>query len=66
MTNTLHHIFIDDDLYEILVRGSTITTITKFCGDSQLRRVLDYDDLPPYIQSQILNSLTSTSNAKDT
>lgn len=58
ITRTLHirHYY---DFYEVIVRDSTIVSITKFAGESQHPRELSYESLPDNVKSQITEQLNS-------
>ncbi len=47
------------DRYEVLVDGNLIKSITKYCGESEFRRELDFDDLPEDIKDELINQLYS-------
>ena len=55
--NSTHHIFHQSDLYEILVSGTLVTRIYKFCGESQLRRVVTFEALPKEVVEELLDQL---------
>jgi hypothetical protein len=45
------------DRYEVLVDGLLIKSIIKYCGESEFRRELNFDELPEDIKDKIIYQL---------
>lgn len=54
--NTLTHIFLGDDCYEVSLHGHIITRITLYTNGGQ-RQELSYDDLPEKVQEKVLDKV---------
>lgn len=50
------------DRYEILLDGALIMRIVKYCGESEYRREIDFDDLSEEIQERIIDSINYHAN----
>lgn len=47
----------NEDSYEIVIKENRITRVTKFCGDSQFIRELQFDDLNEEVKRLLVEEL---------
>lgn len=59
MTTTLH-ITHSDDFFEVSVRGNLIVRITKYCGGTNLRKDLQFEELSEAVREKIVSKLQET------
>ena len=57
MSPSLHSVYIDSDMYEVLFKDNTITRVIKYTGDSQLRREVEFLDLPTRVRDKIVEEI---------
>lgn len=57
MTTYLISVFHNTDLYELRLRGTCITAITRYTRDTRLAEPLMWDDLEDEVKEKILNEV---------
>lgn len=53
----LINIHFDADLYQFVIKDNRITRVTKFCGDSQYMREMEFDDVGDDVKRLLIEEL---------
>ena len=53
----LINIHFDSDLYQFVIKENRITRVTKFCGDSQYMREMEFDDVGDDVKRLLVEEL---------
>lgn len=53
----LLNIHYDSDLYQFVIKDNRITRVTKFCGDSQYMREMEFDDVGDDVKKLLVEEL---------
>ena len=59
MTNSLHYIHHNSDIFEVSFHGCVIARITCYFHGSAQRLDVQYDDLPREVQDKILDKVNT-------
>lgn len=54
------HVYLHPDMYNVVVRDNTIVRVTKYIGDIQMPREVEFVELPRDVQDAIFIKLLET------